>query len=118
MLCPGIAMTVSWGLVAPLGMSLSLMCKSVCPGKAWFIVRSDITILRDTQRNLKVRRELYKSLKAIFAIAIQTRDKSCVNVNVLILEKQYCKCTLHVTPLGHKLPRRQEFTKPRQADGF
>ena len=33
-------MSVGWGLVAPVGISIGLMYKSVWPGKGWFIVSS------------------------------------------------------------------------------
>ena len=31
-------MIAAWGIVIPLGMSIALMCKSVCPGKAYVYV--------------------------------------------------------------------------------
>lgn len=37
-------MIAAWGIIIPLAMSVALMCKSVCPGKAYVYV-SDVYII-------------------------------------------------------------------------
>ena len=34
----GIGMVAAWGIIIPLGMSIALMCKSICPGKGYVYV--------------------------------------------------------------------------------
>lgn len=54
----------AWGLVIPFGLTVAIMCKAVCPGKKFIIVRSALW------NTLSINLNFFANLPSLYALKI------------------------------------------------